>query len=86
MTSRSKRDYKKLDANLQAKVDDVLRSLVPWPALGALRHHTLNGHTPTIHVVDVTRNRSHQLTFLIDGEVARILRVSTHREIDRSPD
>jgi ABC-type protease/lipase transport system fused ATPase/permease subunit len=86
LTSRAKRDYKRLDAALQERVDEVLRMLVPWPTAGALRHHTLSGYRPPIHVVDVTVNRSHQLSFTVEGTVARVLRVSTHREIDRSPD
>lgn len=84
-TARFERDYKRLDAGLQARVDDVLREMVPWPAARSLRHHTLNGYKPPIHVVDVTTNKSHQLTFRLDGTVARLLRVSTHGEIDRTP-
>lgn len=85
LTSRFKRDYKKLDLGLQARVDEALLELVPWPTAGKLRHHTLSGYTPALHVVDLTTNKSYQMTFTVVGTVARMHRVSSHKEIDRSP-
>ncbi len=86
-TNRFRRDYKRLDPQLQAKVDEAIQALIPWPTNRAYRHHTLGGYTPPVHVIDVTTNHSHQLSFIIvDGTVARLLRVATHREIDRSPE
>jgi hypothetical protein len=84
LTSRFKRDYKRLDATLQARVDEVLFLLVPWPS-SSLRPHTLNGYKPAIYVVDLTPNKSHQMTFRVEGTVAKMLRVCTHREVDRTP-
>lgn len=85
LTSRFKRDYKRLDPTTQERVDAVLRMLVPWPTSAGLRHHTLSGYKPPVHVVDVYTNHSYQVSFRIEGTVARLLRVDTHREIDRSP-
>ncbi|HYE70811.1 MAG TPA: hypothetical protein VD932_04730 [Aquabacterium sp.] len=85
LTDRFKRDYKRLDAGLQAMVDDILRNdFMPWPR-HCRRHHTLSGYRPTVHVIDVTSNHSHQITFNLDGTVARLLRVGTHKQISRDP-
>lgn len=86
LTERFKRDFKRLDPVLQLRVQDILADqLIPWPTRGALRHHTLSGIKPPVHVLDVVGNHSHQITFQLNGDVATLLRVGTHREIDRTP-
>lgn len=86
LTARFVRDYKKLDTKLQERVDEVLKNdLVPWPVRQSLRHHTLSGYKPPIHVIDVTSNKAYQITFRVDGDRAILLRVASHREIDRAP-
>lgn len=85
-TARFEREFKRLDPQLQARVEQVLESLKAPHLPGALRHHTLNGYCPTIHVVDVTSNHSHQVTFNWIGDEAILLRVSTHRHIDSNPE
>lgn len=86
LTDRFKRDFKRLDLALQLRVQTILSDdLIPWPTRGVLRHHTLSGIKPPVHVLDVGSNHSHQITFQLDGNVAKLLRVGTHREIDRSP-
>lgn len=86
LSDRFKSDYKKLDPQLQSKVKDIIANdLIPFPIKRSLRHHTLNGHKPPIHVIDVTTNHAYQITFWIDGDVARLLRVDTHRRIDQNP-
>ena len=85
VTERFRSDYKALDPQLCNAVDRVLKDLMCTPFPRALRHHTLSGHRPKIHVVDVTPNHSHQVTFHWDGDVIRLLRVGTHRQIDRRP-
>lgn len=84
-TQRFEREYKRLDPQTQAAADATLRALYQDPLPRALRHHTLNGHRPKIHVVDVTSNHSHQITFHWDGDLLRLLRIGTHRQIDLSP-
>lgn len=86
LTTRFKRDFKRLELQLQQRVEHILKfDLKPWPGRGSLRHHTLAGFRPTIHVIDVSSNHSHQITFVLNGDVARLLRVATHVEIDRDP-
>jgi mRNA-degrading endonuclease YafQ of YafQ-DinJ toxin-antitoxin module len=86
LTERFKKDFKRLPREIAEQAKAIIRDdIVPWPTKKALRHHTLSGHKPTIHKVDVTPNKAYQITFSIDGDVARLLRVATHGEIDRSP-
>lgn len=84
-TQRFQRDFRKLDEPLRLAVAQALKDLLNDPVPKALRHHTLSGYRPTIHVVDVTRNHSHQITFECDGTTAVLLRIGTHKEIDRLP-
>ena len=86
LTERFKSDFKQLDPQLKNRVKDIIANqLIPFPIKGSLRHHTLNGHKPPIHVIDVTGNHAYQITFWIDGDVARLLRVDTHKRIDLNP-
>lgn len=85
-TVRFQREFKKLDPQLQAKVKKALEGLLQNPFPKALRHHTLNGYCPTVHVVDVTPNHAYQITFNWLGEKAILLRVGTHRHIDENPE
>ena len=84
-TERFKREYKRLDPQTQSAADATLSALYQDPLPRALRHHTLSGHRPKIHVVDATPNHSHQITFNWDGDRLRLLRIGTHRQIDASP-
>lgn len=84
-TQAFQRDLRRLDAQTQEKVRAVLKKMLQAPMPGALRHHTLSGYRPTVHVVDVCPNHAYQLTFNLVGDTAELLRVGTHREISRSP-
>ena len=84
-TERFEREFKRLDDQLQDAVRKALKELLNSPIPKALRHHTLGGHRPTIHVIDATRNHSHQVTFEVNGTEAILLRIATHKEIDRLP-
>lgn len=86
LTERFERDYKRLPPELQRLAKEIIKNqLKPWPSKKALRHHTLSGYKPTIHKIDITPNHSHQITFWLDGSVARLLRIGSHKEIDRQP-
>jgi mRNA-degrading endonuclease YafQ of YafQ-DinJ toxin-antitoxin module len=84
-TERFQREYKRLDPQTQAAADEALKALDQDPLPRALRHHTLNGYRPKVHVIDVTSNHSHQITFHWDGNLLRLLRIGTHRQIDNAP-
>lgn len=86
LTERFKKDFKKLPPEVARRVQDIIRDdLMPWPSKKSLRHHSLSGHKPTVHSIDVLPNKSYKMTFEISGDAARLLRVATHREIDREP-
>jgi hypothetical protein len=83
----------RFDADVRAAPIDVARAaeaarktLIQNSRAGALRLHPLKGYPkPTIFKIDVTANHSWQLTFELDGEVAVLLRLATHKAIDRDP-
>lgn len=85
LSERFRKDYRRLDPNTQCAADDAIRKLYEDPIPGALRHHTLGGHKPKIHVIDVRANHAHQITFHWDGNTIRLLRIGTHRQIDAAP-
>lgn len=84
-TERFDRDFRRLPPDIQAAVGDALKHLIQHPLPSGLRHHTLSGHRPTVHVIDVMSNHSWQLTFNMEGTTAVLLRVDTHRRIDSNP-
>lgn len=86
LTERFKRDFKRLPREFADIVKTIIAEhIMPWPTKASLRHHTLSGFKPVIHKVDVTPKKSYQITFSVDGDTAKLLRVATHREIDRDP-
>lgn len=85
LTERFKKDYKKLSPDLQKAVDDCITDLAKDPIPASRRAHRINtGQFPKVFSLDVTSNKSHKLSFEIDGNQAVLRRVDTHREIDRS--
>lgn len=40
---------------------------------------------PSIFTIHATRNHSHKISFEIEGDVAIMRKIGTHKEIDRSP-
>jgi mRNA-degrading endonuclease YafQ of YafQ-DinJ toxin-antitoxin module len=85
LSDRFRKDFKRLDPQAQSRAEAVIRDLWHHPLRGTLRHHTLNGYTPIIHVVDLTANHAHQITFHFEGTVITLLRVADHKSINRSP-
>lgn len=86
LTERFKKDFKKLPREVAERVKVIIKDeLMPWPSRKSLRHHSLSGYKPTVHSIDVTSNKAYKMTFEIDGDAAKLLRVATHSEIDRNP-
>lgn len=46
---------------------------------------TPRGQKPTIFTVDLTSNKAWKLSYMRKGAVIWLLRVDTHRELDRDP-
>jgi hypothetical protein len=56
----------------------------PWAK--SLRLHQLTGYAkPAIWKIDVYANHSWQITFEMEGTTARLVRLATHKKIDRDP-
>ena len=81
------------DADVRAAPPDVvadataaLKKLMQNPGAGSLRLHALSGYPkPTIYKIDVRADRSWQITFELDGTTAVMLRLATHKVMDRRP-
>ena len=87
VTDSFKRDYDRLSEDLQGAVKQCLMDLEMEVVPQSRRLHSVSpkGKKPTVYSADVTSNKSHKLTFQIDGRVAVLRRVATHRQIDRTP-
>lgn len=83
-TDRFKRDFKRLPVDLQMQTEECLLAFSEDPLPESRRPHRVNSTRPKVFSLDVTSNKSHKVTFMIEGGVAILLRVATHKEIDRS--
>lgn len=86
LTERFIQDYKGLPIDLQRQVDACLIDLGRDPLPAARRAHSVTprGQRPQVYTVDVTRNKSHKLSFHIEGTMAVLRRAGTHKLIDRA--
>lgn len=80
-SKRFLKDIKRLDAKLQEAVEQALEDMLKDPIPNGRRMEKIG----SIYTIHVTGNHSHKLSFSIDGEVARLRRFGTHREIDDAP-
>lgn len=85
-TERFKRDYRKLPPDLRREVDEALRLLERDPLPGRLHFEKLGGYDdPALYTFHVTRNHSHKVSGMLDGDTLVLLRLGTHKRIDRDP-
>jgi len=83
-TKRFERDYRKLEASMQSRVDDRLRDMLKDPRPPGLAFEKLNGYTrPDIFTIHITGN--YKLSFEVDGTLAILRRIACHKDIDRRP-
>lgn len=84
VSSRYKKQYKKLSADIQAKVKDVLKGLKKNPRSAGIRFEKLKGyHKPSIYTVHITGN--FKMSLEVAGNEAKLRCVGNHNEIDRNP-
>lgn len=80
------RDFKALPVDIQDAAKDAIRDLFKDPIPASLRLHPLTGFkNPKIYTVDVLSNHAYKISLEIDGPVATLRRVDTHKSIDRCP-
>lgn len=84
--SSFKNSYKKLTDDIKDSLRLSLESLIIDPQPKRLRLEKLQGNNkPPIYTIHITANHSHKLSFELNGDVAVLRRVGTHKEIDRKP-
>jgi len=82
---RFEKAYKGLPPDIQAMVDDAIRDIVKEYIPAARRMNQLGGYkNPKVFAVHVTPNHSHKMSFEIDGDLATLRNVDTHKAIDKS--
>ncbi|QYJ23656.1 hypothetical protein KYT87_10785 [Achromobacter sp. ES-001] len=80
------RDFRRAPVEIQNAAKNAIRDLMRCPQPSKLRMHSITGcFDPRILKIDVLANKSWQITFEMDGSVAILRRLGTHRNIDRSP-
>lgn len=79
-TRRFKKDYRKLSADLQRRVDTKLRLLLQEPRHPSLRVHKIRG-AEGVWELSVTRN--YRLIFEIETGYYVLLAVGPHDVVDR---
>jgi mRNA-degrading endonuclease RelE of RelBE toxin-antitoxin system len=85
-TARFQKEYKALTNDLRAEVDEALRDLLKNPIPLNRRFHSLSGYrNPKLYTIDVTVNRAYKISLELDGTLATLRRVATHKQIDRKP-
>lgn len=83
-TNAFKRDFKSLDQNLQEEVKKAIKDLGLATIPASRRFHCVDQNRPKVYTVDITSNKSHKMSFEINGTGVTLRRVGTHREIDRN--
>ncbi len=78
-------DYEKLPDNIKLLVLQALKDLCREHIPARLRLHPLGGYrNPKVYTIDVAGNHAYKASLSIDGETARLRRVGTHKQIDRT--
>jgi hypothetical protein len=80
------REMKGLKPDVLEAAKDAILDLFKDPIPSVRRLHSLSGHkNPKIFTIDVFSNKSYKISLEIDGELATLRRVATHKEIDANP-
>lgn len=79
------KDLKGLPADVQAAVKLAIADLMKSPIPTSRRLHALHGfRNPKVFTIDVFSNHSYKISLEIDGKLATLRRVGTHKVIDRA--
>lgn len=81
------RDLKALPRDIREQVMGCIEDVGQVPIPQSRRPHavTPKGQRPVIYTVDVTGNKSHKMSYMIRENVVYLLRVGTHKMLDRDP-
>jgi hypothetical protein len=80
-------EYQSLSIDMRRETDACISEFRRDPLPNARRPHvvTFRGVKPMIFTMDVTKNKAYKLSFIIKGKVAVLLRVGTHKVLNRDP-
>lgn len=80
-------EYQALSMDIRREADACISEFLRDPLPNARRPHvvTSRGMKPMIYTMDVTKNKAYKLSFIVKGNVAVLLRVGTHKVLDRDP-
>lgn len=85
-SARFAADLRGVPPDVQRAALDALALLQANPSAKSLRLHPLKGMPkPTVWKIDVYANHAWQITFELNGTVAELKRLGTHKTIDRDP-
>lgn len=85
-SARFAADLRAAPVDVQQAALAALQQLQTHPSAKSLRLHPLKGMPkPTIWKIDVYANHAWQITFELNGGVAELKRLGTHKRIDRDP-
>lgn len=73
---------RKLPPEIQEAARQAVKDLVADPHP---KKYRLEKQTADYWTIHVTRNHSHKLSFMLDGDCAVLRKIGTHKEIDRAP-
>lgn len=86
LKSKFESDVKALPKDVLAAVKDAVADLLKNPIPTSRRLHPLAGFkNPKVYTIDVFSNHSYKISLEIEGDIATLRRVATHKVIDRSP-
>lgn len=85
-SERFKSEFASLPGDVAKAAKDALELLQKNPRARSLRLHPLTGlPKPSVWKIDVFANHSWQITFELNGSIAQLKRIGTHKSIDRDP-
>ncbi|MET0858792.1 MAG: hypothetical protein ABWY27_18750 [Telluria sp.] len=77
---------KALPPDILDAAKEAIRDLFKYPIPVARRLHRLHGYrNPKVYTIDVFSNHSYKISLEIEGDVANLRRVASHKVIDNAP-
>lgn len=83
---RFDREMKGLKPDLLKAAKEAIQDLLKKPIPTIRRLHCVDKESrPKIFTIDVLSNKSYKISLEIDGDIAVLRRIASHKEIDRCP-
>ncbi|HAG0014401.1 TPA: hypothetical protein G8O67_001638 [Salmonella enterica] len=80
------RRFSQLPDDIKRQAAKAINDLRQKPMPKSINFEKLRAYmNPSIFTIHATRNHSHKISFEIEGDIAIMRKIGTHKEIDRSP-